>query len=96
LPTCPQQQQQQQKTNSFEPRFKIDHAASSMPKTSQPERSLTRPGEIKIGTVGEIISVSRARSKSVHPGEIIGIRNTTQDSVRGCWLSFTAAAISGG
>jgi hypothetical protein len=33
------------------------------------------PGRHQIGTVGEIISESWARSKSVHPGEIIGIRS---------------------
>src|ERR1700682_2918599 len=58
LPTCPQQEQQ--KNKSFKPRFKIDHAASPMPETRQPER--LRPGRHQIGMVGEIISESWARS----------------------------------
>lgn len=49
--------------------FKIDHAASPMPETRQPER-LARH---QIGMVGEIISESWGEIKSVHPGEIIGI-----------------------
>jgi hypothetical protein len=69
LPTCPQQEQQ--KNQPFEPRFKIDHAASPMPETKQPERLAPRAtsnrngGRDHLGILGEI--------KSVHPGEIIGI-----------------------
>jgi hypothetical protein len=69
LPTCPQQEQQ--KNKSFKPRFKIDHAASPMPETRQPERLAPRAtsnrnsGRDHLGILGEI--------KSVHPGEIIGI-----------------------
>jgi hypothetical protein len=58
LPTCPQQKQQTKKT--FEPRFKIDHAASPMPETDS--QNASRPGRHQIGTVGEIISESWARS----------------------------------
>jgi hypothetical protein len=60
------------KNKSFEPRFKIDHAASPMPETRQPERLAPRAtsnrngGRDHLGILGEI--------KSVHPGEIIGIR----------------------
>src|SRR6185437_6288665 len=59
------------KNKSFEPRFKIDHAASQMPETRQPERLAPRAtsnrngGRDHLGILGEI--------KSVHPGEIIGI-----------------------
>ena len=59
------------KNKSFEPRFKIDHAASPMPETRQPERLAPRAtsnrngGRDHLGILGEI--------KSVHPGEIIGI-----------------------
>ena len=76
LPTCPQQQQQQQKNQPLEPRFKIDRAASPMPETSRPERLAPRAtsnrngGRDHLGTPGEI--------KSVHPGEIIGIRTNFQ------------------
>ncbi|MBP2428796.1 hypothetical protein [Bradyrhizobium elkanii] len=60
------------KNKSFEPRFKIDHAAAPMPETKQPERLAPRAtsnrngGRDHLGILGEI--------KSVHPGEIIGIR----------------------
>jgi hypothetical protein len=63
--------EKQQKNKSFEPRFKIDHAASSMPETKQPERLTPRAtsnrngGRDHLGILGEI--------KSVHPGEIVGI-----------------------
>ena len=69
LPTCPQQEQQ--KNNSFESRFKIDLAASPMPEIKQPERlppratSNRKGGRDHLGILGEI--------KSVHPGEIVGI-----------------------
>src|SRR5258708_23762219 len=69
LPTCPQQEQRTKKT--FKPRFKVDHAASPMPETRQPERLAPRAtsnrngGRDHLGILGEI--------KSVHPGEIIGI-----------------------
>ncbi|WP_407114245.1 LysE family translocator [Bradyrhizobium sp. LMG 9283] len=72
LPTCPQQEQQ--KNQPVEPRFKIDHAASPMPETRQPERLAPRAtsnrngGRDHLGILGEI--------KSVHPGEIIGISTT--------------------
>src|SRR5579859_1250864 len=56
LPTCPQQQTKK----TFKPRFKVDHAASPMPETRQPER--LAPGRHQIATVGEIISGSWARS----------------------------------
>jgi hypothetical protein len=71
LPTCPQQEQQQ-KNKPFESRFKIDHAASPMPQTRQPERLAPRAtsnrngGRDHLGIPGEI--------KSEYPGEIIGIR----------------------
>jgi hypothetical protein len=69
LPTCPQQKQQTKKT--FKSRFKVDHAASPMPETRQPERLAPRAtsnrngGRDHLGILGEI--------KSVHPGDIIGI-----------------------
>jgi len=64
--------EQQQTTKDFKPRFKIDLAACPMPKTRQPERLAPRAtskrngGRDHLGMLGEI--------KSVHPGEIIGIR----------------------
>jgi hypothetical protein len=67
LPTCPQQQTKK----TFKPRFKVDHAASPMPETRQPERLAPRAtsnrngGRDHLGILGEI--------KSVHPGEIVGI-----------------------
>ena len=67
LPTCPQQQTKK----TFKPRFKVDHAASPMPETRQPERLAPRAtsnrngGRDHLGILGEI--------KSVHLGEIIGI-----------------------
>src|SRR6202040_1485426 len=67
LPTCPQQQTKK----TFKPRFKVDHAASPMPETRQPERLAPRAtsnrngGRDHLGIPGEI--------KSVHPGEIVGI-----------------------
>src|SRR5260221_1511859 len=70
LPTCPQQQTKK----TFKPRFKVDHAASPMPKTRQPERLAPRAtsnrngGRDHLGILGEI--------KSVHPGEIIGISSS--------------------
>src|SRR5229473_1888683 len=57
-PTCPQQEQQ--KNKSFKPRFKIDHAASPMPEPNS--QNASRPGRHQIGMVGEIISESWARS----------------------------------
>jgi hypothetical protein len=68
----PTAEQKQQKNQPVEPRFKIDHAASPMPETKQPERLAPRAtskrngGRDHLGILGEI--------KSVHPGEIIGIR----------------------
>src|SRR5579872_5691555 len=65
------------KNKSFEPRFKIDHAASPMPETRRPERLAPRAtsnrngGRDHLGILGEIISV--------HPGEIIRIRNLKID-----------------
>ena len=56
----------------FEPRFKVDHAASPMPETRQPERLPPRAtsnrngGRNHLGILGEI--------KSEYPGEIVGIR----------------------
>ena len=67
----PTAEQQQQKNKPVEPRFKIDHAASPMPETRQPERLAPRAtsnrngGRDHLGILGEI--------KSVHLGEIIGI-----------------------
>jgi integrase len=67
LPTCPQQQTKK----TFKSRFKVDHAASRMPETRQPERLAPRAtsnrnrGRDHLGILGEI--------KSVHPGEIVGI-----------------------
>src|SRR5258708_5417060 len=72
LPTCPQQQTKK----TFKPRFKVDHAASPMPETRQPERLAPRAtsnrngGRDHLGILGEI--------KSVDPGEIIGIRILVQ------------------
>jgi len=68
----PTAEQQQQKNKPVEPRIKIDHAASPMPETRQPERLAPRAtsnrngGRDHLGILGEI--------KSVHPGEIVGIR----------------------
>src|SRR3979411_209956 len=67
LPTCPTQQTQK----TFKTRFKVDHAASPMPETRQPERLAPRAtsnrngGRDHLGILAEI--------KSVHPGEIVGI-----------------------
>jgi hypothetical protein len=78
LPTCPQREQQQTK-KTFKPRFKVDHAASPMPETRQPERLAPRAtsnrngGRDHLGILGEI--------KSVHPGEIIGISNPRSTDV---------------
>jgi hypothetical protein len=72
----PTAEQQQQKNKPVEPRFKIDHAASPVPETRQPERLAPRAtsnrngGRDHLGILGEI--------KSVHPGEIIGIRRSRQ------------------
>ena len=63
---------QQQTKKGLKPRFKADPAASPMPETKQPERLAPRAtsnrngGRDHLGILGEI--------KSVHPGEIIGIR----------------------
>jgi hypothetical protein len=68
----PTAEQQQQKNKPVELRFKIDHAASPMPETRQPERLAPRAtsnrngGRDHLEILGEI--------KSVDPGEIIGIR----------------------
>jgi hypothetical protein len=65
------------KNKSFEPRFKIDHAAAPMPETKQPERLAPRAtsnrngGRDHLGILGEI--------KSEHPGEIIGIRSLIEN-----------------
>jgi hypothetical protein len=62
---------EQQTKKTFKPRFKVDHAASPMPETRQPERLTPRAtsnrkgGRDHLGILGEI--------KSVHPGEIVGI-----------------------
>jgi hypothetical protein len=62
------------KNKPFKPRFKVDHAASPMPEpdsqnASRPGRHQNRNrGRDHLGMLGEI--------KSVHPGEIIGIRRT--------------------
>src|SRR3954470_5506028 len=67
----PTAEQQQQTKKDFKPRFKVDHAASPMPETRQPERLAPRAtsnrnaGRDHLGILGEI--------KSVHPGEIVGI-----------------------
>ena len=74
LPTCPQQQTKK----TFKSRFKVDHAASPMPETRQPERlapraTSNRNGERDhLGILGEI--------KSEYPGEIIGIRNEARSA----------------
>jgi len=66
--------EQQQTKKALKPRFKVDPAASPMPETKQPERLAPRAtsnrkgGRDHLGILGEI--------KSVHPGEIIGIRIT--------------------
>ncbi|MCC8960265.1 hypothetical protein H8B02_44750 [Bradyrhizobium sp. Pear77] len=63
---------QQQTKKGLKPRFKVDPAASPMPETKQPECLAPRAtsnrngGRDHLGILGEI--------KSVHPGEIIGIR----------------------
>ena len=63
--------EQQQTKKDLKPRFKVDHAASPMPKTRQPERLPPRAtsnrngGRDHLGILGEI--------KSEYPGEIIGI-----------------------
>ena len=57
-PTRPHQQQQKQKP--FQPRFKIDPAASPMPKPDS--QNASRPGRHQIGMVGKIISEPWARS----------------------------------
>jgi hypothetical protein len=75
----PTAQQQQQKNKPVEPRFKIDHAASPVPETRQPERLAPRAtsnrngGRDHLGILGEI--------KSVHPGEIIGIRTLQANTI---------------
>jgi len=67
--------EQQQTKKALKPRFKVDPAASPMPETKQPERLPPRAtsnrngGRDHLGILGEI--------KSVHPGEIIGIRRMT-------------------
>ena len=64
----PTAEQKQQKNQPVEPRFKIDHAASPMPETRQPERLAPRATSNWNGGhdhLGEI--------NSVHAGEIIGI-----------------------
>ena len=64
--------EQQQTKKDFKPRFKVDHAASPMPEIRLPERLAPgrhqnrNGGRDHLGILGEI--------KSVHPGEIIGIR----------------------
>jgi len=64
--------EQQQTKKALKPRFKVDPAASPMPETKQPERLAPRAtsnrkgGRDHLGILGDI--------KSVHPGEIIGIR----------------------
>jgi hypothetical protein len=69
--------EQQQTKKDFKPRFKVDHAASPMPETRQPERLAPRAtsnrngGRDHLGILGEI--------KSVHPGEIIGISTCSKD-----------------
>jgi hypothetical protein len=65
--------EQQQTKKALKPRFKVDPAASPMPEIKQPERLAPRAtsnrngGRDHLGVLGEI--------KSVHPGEIIGIRS---------------------
>ena len=59
------------KNKSFEPRFKIDHAASPMPETKQPERLAPRAtsnrneGRDHLGILGEIIGIRRLRAAPV-------------------------------
>jgi len=66
--------------NSFEPRFKIDHAASPMPETRQPEclppraTSNRNGGRDHLGILDEI--------KSEYPGEIIGIGTTLSNKTK--------------
>jgi len=91
----PTAEQQQQKNKPVEPRFKIDHAASPMPETRQPERLAPRAtsnrngGRDHLGILGEI--------KSVHPGETIGIRSEGehQISVDGARLSKSGSPARG-
>ncbi len=70
LPTCPQQTQQKQKR--FKPRFKVDHAAPSMPE-NLPART-PRTGRDQIGRMGDIVSEAPGDFTSVHPGDFVGIR----------------------
>jgi hypothetical protein len=76
--------EQQQTKKALKPRFKVDPAASPMPETKQPERLAPRAtsnrngGRDHLGILGEI--------KSVHPGEIIGIRSATHRAARGSFL----------
>jgi hypothetical protein len=71
------------KNKSFEPRFKIDHAASPMPETKQPERLAPRAtsnrngGRDHLGILGEI--------KSEYPGEIIGIGSARSTAAKMCF-----------
>src|SRR6266478_9834046 len=78
----PTAEQQQQKNKPVAPRFKIDHAASPMPKTRQSERLAPRAtsnrngGRDHLGILGEI--------KSVHPGEIVGISTEPRQTAKRC------------
>src|ERR1700751_5830696 len=83
LPTYPQQKQQTKKT--IKPRFKVDHAAWPMPETRQPER--LAPGRHQIGTVGEIISESWARSNRY-------TRARSSESA-GCWVLSAGRGVAG-
>jgi hypothetical protein len=71
--------EQQQTKKALKPRFKVDPAASPMPETKQPERLAPRAtsnrngGRDHLGILGEI--------KSVHPGEIIGIRTLQANTI---------------
>jgi hypothetical protein len=87
--------EQQQTKKALKPRFKVDPAASPMPETKQPERLAPRAtsnrkgGRDHLGILGEI--------KSVHPGEIIGIRTIERlsGSVREiCWSGDASICFS--
>ena len=64
--------EQHQTKKDFKPRFKVDHAASPMPETNKPERLAPRATSNWNGRRDHLEILGQI--KSVHPGEIIGIR----------------------
>jgi hypothetical protein len=74
LPTCPQQPQtapEKEQTQSRDSRLTM--RLGRCQRTNQPER--LAPGRDQIGEVDDIVSESPGDFKSVHPGDIIGIRS---------------------